>query len=45
MVFEFTELQGEIGSIYAKINNFNDVVGVISDYRKDPEKTLEKMRL
>jgi flagellar protein FlaI len=27
-----------------KISNFKDVVGVISDYRKDPEKTLEKMR-
>ena len=27
-----------------KISNFKDVVGVISDYRKDPEKTLKEMK-
>jgi flagellar protein FlaI len=27
-----------------QINNFKDVVAIISDYRKDPEKTLEKLK-
>jgi flagellar protein FlaI len=27
-----------------QINNFMDVVAIISDYRKDPEKTLEKLK-
>ena len=31
--------------IYKKqISNFKDVVEIISEYRKDPEKTLEKLK-
>jgi flagellar protein FlaI len=34
-----------IGLIHKKqINNFKDVVGIISDYRKEPEKTIEKLK-
>ncbi len=34
MVFEFTELQGEIGAVYAKINGFNENIsqGIIEHY-------------